>query len=416
VLDVQPTTAGEWRGHWPVVVSGAAGTTLVTLPLYSLGLMMGPLEQQFGWSRAQVSSGQAIVAIVGVVLAPLAGIAIDRFGARRIALLGALLHCGMVASLSTATANLWSWWILWSGIAVTAACVSPMVWTSAVSSLFFSARGLALALTLCGTGIGALCVPLASSYFAGSFGWRGGYVALASTWAAVTLPLIYFCFFSAKDKSRIDYPKGGAAAATVLSGVRATEAFASVRYFKLAVAACAIVIVSSSLTVNVVPILVSQGLSSHAAAAIGGLIGIGTIVGRLCGGYLLDRVNGNVVAGISVLIPIASCGLLIAFPGWPTGCCAAVMALGMALGVEYDAVAYLTARHFGVRSFGALFGTITGMLTLTNGMGPLLTNRVYDVTRSYDPALWVFIPICLLSSILFLKLGPYPDAGRAMHD
>jgi nitrate/nitrite transporter NarK len=76
-------------------------------------------------------------------------------------------------------------------------------------------------------------------------------------------------------------------------------------------------------------------------------------------------------------------------------------------------VAYLTTRHFGMRSFGVLFGTVGGALGLATGLGPLIVSRIYDVTKSYEPALWGFIPICLLGAVLFWTLGKYPDFAVA---
>ena len=66
-----------------------------------------------------------------------------------------------------------------------------------------------------------------------------------------------------------------------------------------------------------------------------------------------------------------------------------------------------------MRSFGVLFGTIIGLLAFVAGIGPMLANHVYDVTGSYVLVLWGFIPCALLSSLLFLTLGPYPDFETA---
>jgi hypothetical protein len=56
---------------------------------------------------------------------------------------------------------------------------------------------------------------------------------------------------------------------------------------------------------------------------------------------------------------------------------------------------------------------VGGALGLATGLGPLIVNRIYDVTKSYEPALWGFIPICLLGAGLFSTLGKYPDFGEA---
>ena len=86
----------------------------------------------------------------------------------------------------------------------------------------------------------------------------------------------------------------------------------------------------------------------------------------------------------------------------------ACLVLGLSIGTEVDACAYLAARHFGMRSFGTLFGAINGLLLFGTGFSPLASNYVYDVTKSYNPVLWSLIPLCVTAALLFLALGRYP--------
>ena len=101
--------------------------------------------------------------------------------------------------------------------------------------------------------------------------------------------------------------------------------------------------------------------------------------------------------------------MLLAFPGSIPVAIVAVLLLGLNLGSEVDAVGYLVARHFGLKAFGALFGTIIGITNLLLGIGPMVANHIYDLTRSYDVFLWLAIPICLLASLLFLSVGRNPE-------
>ena len=76
------SAAQEWRRSWTVVLAGALGFALSSVTTYSLGPFIAPLEAEFGWSRAEIASGMTLYAILGIVLAPLAGAVIDRLGAR----------------------------------------------------------------------------------------------------------------------------------------------------------------------------------------------------------------------------------------------------------------------------------------------------------------------------------------------
>ena len=96
-------------------------------------------------------------------------------------------------------------------------------------------------------------------------------------------------------------------------------------------------------------------------------------------------------------------------PGDPNAAKLAAIFLGLSLGAELDAVAYLATRHLGMLSFGLLFGVISGLLSLATGLGPMVVNYSYDITGAYTLALWTYIPICAVSSVLFLSLGQYPN-------
>jgi MFS family permease len=408
------SASAEWRRSWTVVAASVVGLILLTINVYSTGVMVVPLEREFGWSRAEIFSGPMIVACVGVILAPFLGMAIDRLGARRIAIVGAILYCLAIGLLSTATGNIWSWWALWSGVALTTAFISPTVWMAAVSSLFVSSRGFALAVTLCGTGLGAGLIPISSNIFLELFGWRKAYIALAVFWGVITLPLLVFLFSSATDRRRAAVAAETGPEAAALGGLSKREGFLSWVFVKMTLAASAITLAISGLIVNLVPILRWQGISSSTAAAVAGIVGVGTVVGRLCAGMLLDRLDARLVAAAGVAAPIATSLLLLSVPGSIPAAVVAVAILGLAAGAELNAVGYLAAKYFGLRNFGALFGTISGCLVLTNGLGPLVVNHVYDVTRSYAAGLWLVIPFALLSSVLFVTLKRYEQLVPAV--
>ncbi len=399
--------AGEWRRHWTVLMPCLAGMMLAGVYGYSLGVMIVPLEQEFGWSRAQISAGPLIVSCIALFAGPVVGLGIDRIGPRPIAIAGVLLTCSAIAFLATTAAAVESWWLRWVMLGLAVTMVSPTVWTTAINSLFDRNRGKALAIALCGTGlVGAIAPPLTNGLVE-SYGWRAAYAGLGAGAALAVLPLVLLFFRSAKDRSRAQ----GQAAASALPGLTAREGFRSAIFCKLALAFFVFGTGAIALTVIVVPLLITKGFGAGEAAGMAALVGIGSLAGRVLGGILLDWFDAKKVAAASVLAPVLSCALLIALPGNALQAMAACLLLGLAVGTEVDACAYLAARHLGMKSFGALFGAINGLLLFGAGLAPVVANHVYDITRSYDPVLWALIPTCLFSALLFLMLGRYPDFG-----
>ncbi|MDR2858484.1 MAG: MFS transporter [Novosphingobium sp.] len=404
--------SGELRRHWRILPPCLAGITLCSVHGYSLGVMIPVIEREYGWPRAEISLGLMFISVIALFAAPLVGLAIDRFGPRRIALTGILLFCFALAMLSNATADIRSWWLLWLLLGAGNMLILPTVWTKAINVYFDASRGIALALALCGTGVTAAFVPSLTNALVEHFGWRGAYIGLGLIGAGITFPIAWFLF-------RPEAAGRAAPAASRLppQGISVREGFARPSFLKLAGATLLFSITICALTTNLVPVLLARGMTPATAAWVAGLLGIGSITGRLVGGILLDRFDAARVGAVSVLMPVVTVSLLLAFPGAGVAA-AACLILGLSVGTEVDCCAYLAARHFGLKSFGTLFGTMNGLMLFGNGIAPVLANHVYDVTGSYDIVLWAQVPACLGTALLFLLLGPYPqpDAVEASRD
>ena len=396
----------ELRQNWPLLPACMVGIMLCSLHGYTIGVMIPALEAEFGWPRAQISGGMMIVAMIALFGAPLAGIAVDRFGSRRIALSGILVFCAALALLSTATSDVRSWWALWVLLAVGNMMILPTVWAKAINGRFDKNRGIALALALCGTGVASAFAPSLTQWLVADYGWRTAYVALALLGAGITFPIAWFLFHP--PGSRPDIAEA-ANAPPVLTGYTVGEGLRRPTFYKLAFAIWLFSVTICALTTNAYPVLLAQGLMPQVAAATAGLMGIGSICGRLLGGYLLDRFAAGKVAAASVCFPCLTVALLLAFPGSALAAGIACLILGLAIGTEVDCCAYLAGRHLGLKSFGTLFGTMNGLMLFGTGIAPVLANHIYDVTKSYDIVLWAQIPACLVTAALFLMLGKYPD-------
>jgi MFS family permease len=407
---ISSTAANEWRLHWPMIVASTVGVTLSSFWSYSIGVMIAPIERESGWSRAEISSGPLILAILALFLVPVVGSAIDRVGPRRIALAGVALFCATLACLSFATASIISWWLLWALMSVGAMSILPTLWSAAVTSFFDRSRGLALAVVLCGTGVGGAVVPMLTNFFVERYGWRGAYIGLAIVGFLVAYPVVLILFTSASDDRRKanDSKHAHPVPAPIGAGNSVWSTLGSLQYLKLVSAATFLCLASSAAISNAVPVLVSQGFTSASASRIAGFVGLGAIVGRLCGGYLLDRMDATRVAGVCALAPILTAILLLRFAGSFVASGVAFAALGLSIGTEFDACAYLVARLFGLSNFGARFGVINGLMLFTTGVAPILANHIYDLTGSYNLLLWALIPAFATASFLFFRLGPDP--------
>ena len=403
----QPVFAwDEWRQYGVIMPACLFGMVLVAMHAYSLGVIIGPLEAEFGWSRSQISAGPLVTSVATLLMAPVAGRLLDKHGPRKTALLGVPFYCLCIGLLGLAGPSIYSWLALYAVLAVALMMVFPTVWTAAIAMRFQKNRGLAMAIALSGTGITSAIVPVVTANLVEAYGWRGAYAGLGIGSFVFVFPLIVVLF----DRDDTHKTFVAQSARAPWKKVHKSE-FTQPRFLLLTAAALLYSIGATGLGINAVPILIEEGFELSTAAEIAGLIGIGTITGRILGGFLLDHIDGRFVA--------VGCGIAAMFTAaimlWTEQSAGAAMLacffLGLSAGTEYDACAYLTTRHFPRRNFGALFGIIGALSGVGAGVSPMIANAIYDVTLTYQTVLWGAFPLFIIASLLFLMIGHYPDDG-----
>ncbi len=405
----------EWRRFGVNVPASLLGMSLVASHSYVLGVMLGPLEAQFGWSRSQISTGPLLLSIATVLLAPFGGRAVDRFSPRAIALIGVPFYAVALALVGFSGPSIASWLAFYTLLAVSLIFIYPTVWTAAIANRFVRNRGLALAVTLSGTGIAATTMPFLASRLFDAYGWRSTYFGTAALLFVVAYRIVLLTFdrdgrpARSADALPPPAPEGSVDAHAPPAEAPGFREFRSPKFARLAAAALIYSACTTMIIMNAVPILVDKGLPLLRAVEVAGLLGIGTIVGRLAGGVLLDRIDGRFVAIGCGLASITATALLLTAGSSAILPAAACLMLGLSGGAEYDACAYLTSRHFDSAGFGAIFGFIGGLAGFAAGMSPIIANAVHDLAGTYDPALWAVMPIMFVACVLFFSLGRYPD-------
>lgn len=156
------SSRGEWKAGWPVVLAGGAGATSLVIPVISLASLIKPLSANFGWSRAEITSGALITAVSLFVLGGLIGRGVDRFGARRVALTSVLLFPFGLIVIGLSGPSVWTWYAAWTLLALLGPGLAPSIWAMAVTTRFDRSRGLALGVMMCGMGLLYLVVPSAA--------------------------------------------------------------------------------------------------------------------------------------------------------------------------------------------------------------------------------------------------------------
>lgn len=402
---MMPASArAEWAAYWPLVLVGFLGSALNVMPIYLAGVFMAPVIATLGWSRSQYFSGLSIEALLIAPLIPVVGALVDRNGPRRIAIPGILLYCGTFAALSIVTGPIWQWWALWAFYAIGAAMVGTHIWTGAIQLHFDRARGTALAVALTGSGFAAAVLPLLGTALIARFGWRGAYEAMGVLALLLVLPPVVLFLRVRTRSAASSRPEGVVRPGfTVRAGLRSAD------FWRIAVSSILVFTPLIGIIVHFVPIVSAGGLAAPEAAVAAGLVGVGSVIGRLCAGPLLDRMRGALVGVGAILLIMVATALLLVVHGVPAVGALAAALVGAGLGAELNILAYLAARYWGMRSYATLFGFILAGLAVSNSAGALLAARMFDLTGSYSSFLgWVALPAMTIGLLLIATLGPYP--------
>jgi len=73
---------------------------------------------------------------------------------------------------------------------------------------------------------------------------------------------------------------------------------------------------------------------------------------------------------------------------------------GVTLGAEVDVIAYLAARHFGLRNFGTIQGALVCATAVGAASGPITAGATFDRYGSYDGFLMLTIALMVISSAI----------------
>ena len=403
------TAADEWRRHWPLVMATAAGMALAAMLSVCFGIVLEPIEEGMGWSRAQISSGPLIVSLMGLVLAAPAGHLIDRFGAWRC---GIVVVCfSLMAAVTIGTAeSLWHWRVGWSLFGIPAAFTST-VWLAPVSTIFDKGRGMAIAITVCGISVSQVLIPPFAEYLLSTYGWRMVFLGVGTIWCAAVFPLI-FLFVPRSGVSASAADEGDDASSEAAVGYGPLEGLRVPAFYMLFLASLFSAVTGVAVAINLVPVLTFTGLERADAIWILSSMGVASFMGRIGGGWLMDRYDVRRLAIAASVVSLALPIGLLAFPGVFAASMIAVLSWGVTGGMKLNAIVYLTRVYMGARSFGFFYGAISITTTMAQGVSPFVANYLYDMTQSYWAVIWATIPGFLVAGLMFILLGPKPDLHR----
>ncbi len=406
--------AAEWRANWPLVLTAFVGLSLTSVVIYSTGLVIAPIEQEFGWSRTQVTAGTSLATMLAIPLSPFVGALIDRLGVRKLALPGTVIASISIAAIAFANGSPVQWLALWIFYGLAALMIKPTIWTIAVTGAFTAGRSLAISVILCGTAFAGIAVPPLMQWVTDSYGWREGVITIAVLWGVPALLLSYFFLFDAHDAKPLRAADSSPEARAALPGLSVAEAVRSLTLWRIGIATLIMLLLASCLLVHQVPMLTDFGITRHDAAWLASLVGVAGVIGKLITGWMMERWDAGLVGSATNFATALAMVLLLEPFRSPATIVCSIMVVGYAGGTKLQLCVYLTGIYAGMRNYGKIFGVMASIVAASGGIGPVIGGAFYDAFGGYNEVIMTAIPASLVSALMILRLGPYPEWSKAL--
>jgi MFS transporter, OFA family, oxalate/formate antiporter len=377
---------------WLVVAAAFAVTFVGFGSAYTFSAFIEPLQSDFAASRGSVSLVFSLAGFLyfglGVVSGPLA----DKWGSRRLAVIGMILT-GAGLALASAARSLTEVYLAYGlgvGLGVGFSYVPAL---GAVQRWFVRRRGFASGLAVSGIGVGTLVMPPLAASLIEALGWRGAYLVLGGLAAIVGAGMAVM--IESDPRARGLGPDGDPLRAGVRSvpmGATLSEAIKSRRFIGLYVAC---LLCSFGVFVpfaHLAPYAMDHGVPKSSAVLLVGVIGIGSTAGRFFLGGLADRV-GRRLSLLAMFVGMALAMVIWAISRefWP------LAAFAFAYGVFYGGwVALLPALvmdYFGGRNISGIIGILYTSVAIGTLIGPSAAGFAFDLSHSYS--LPILASVCM---------------------
>lgn len=398
---------------WWIVLAGMGQAVLWGgLYIYGFGAFFLPLVEEFGWPRAVVSGVISFASLQGGLLAPVAGLLIDRLGPRRMSVAG-LIVIGLGFFLFSRVDSLLLLYVAFLGLlanGVTFGLSLPA--QVAIANWFVRRRGLALGIYNAGFGLGGATVPVLVWIIA-TWGWRTGAIVCGIIAWSIGVPLALMLRHRPEQYGL--QPDGGPSPSAATPAPTAAKALPpdaeadftprqvlATRTFWLMVIAWAFWwMISAIATVHMIPHLVRVGFDQQTAALIAGAFAAFSGLTRIGVAWLGDYVSKRLL--LAFCMGAQSVGLAVfatATTLWEVGLF--ILIFAPTWGGMYPLRAAIQGEYFGRRHFGAIAGLFNNFALAGTMTGPVFAGWMFDLNGDYRAGFLIVAALNVAGTLIML--------------
>jgi MFS family permease len=393
-LRATPSPANQRQAYQAAVTAFVVLFCIVGVALWGLPFYYDFMVQQFGWTRAQVMSGNALSKlVVGPMFGFLAGWIVDRFGPRRMMMIGVLMAGAALVGLGSIS-SLGLFYFFYFFNALGYVCGGPLPNQVLLTQWFDRSRGKAMGFAYLGIGIGGALVPWISHVLVQHFGWQMALRLLGLLIVVVSFPLALMVKEPSKVRTTVDS----------ITSPAPKSAFKQLSFYLLTLGSmCSIAAVSGTQQNLKLLLSLDRHFTQRDAASVLSLVLAFSIAGRLLIGWLADRFSTKYVMLLTYLLVAAGIPLLFLGTNRLILCVSGAI-FGIGLGGDYMIIPLMTAEIFGIKILGRLLGVILTAGGIADAAAPWLIGRLRDATGSYAEGCLVLVGMALLGGLSVLGL------------
>ena len=400
--------------HYGWIVAGVTFLVLIVTAgvRATPGVLMVPLEAEFGWSRAAISAAVAInIALFGLI-GPFAASAMNRWGLRRL-ILAAIALLAISVALTTRMQHQWQMTLLWGICVGTGTGVTSMVLAAVVATRWFVARrGLVLGALSAANATGQLIfLPLLAQVVEGQ-GWRTAALIVAAAAAAVFTVVLVFMRDRPEDVGLRPYGLSPGAEAEPVRALAPIAALrVAVRWPAFWVLAGTFFVCGAStnglIGTHLIAACHDHGIAEVRSAQLLAVMGIFDIVGTTASGWLSDRYSSrHLLFGYYTLRGLSLLYLPFTLR---TGEAISLGMFAVFYGLDWIATVpptvKLTTQAFGRENTGVIYGWIGASHQLGASLAAFSAGAIRTVSGGYELAFWIAGILCVLAGTAFLTVG-----------
>ncbi|MDP1868713.1 MAG: MFS transporter [Bradyrhizobium sp.] len=380
------------------------------------GVFIVPLQKEFGWSTAEISSALSIRFILFGLMAPFAAALLNRYGLRNVTLTSLLVVAsGLVASLFMT--QIWQLVLLWGVVIGLGTGMTALVLGATIAARWFSTRrGLVVGILTASVATGQLVfLPLLAS-LTESLGWRMalGLICVMLGVAALAVLLVMrdrpsdlgLRPFGDEGTEPLPVPPPNAAP-IVAAALGALCDAAKTKVFWILFATFFICGASTNglVQVHLIPMCLDFGIPQVQAAGLLAAMGIFDFVGTIASGWLSDRYDNRWL----LFWYYGLRGLSLLFLPFTDFSFYALSLFAMFYGLDWIATVpptvRLTAQRFGPERANLVFGWIFAGHQLGAGVAAFGAGLSRTVLESYLPAFFVAGALCVFAALIILLIA-----------